>query len=213
MKAFRLSIFAAVLAASAFGAPDPGVLLSAGDVTGEWKPLIAALAGAAPIQATFTERRFFPFRSEPTLLQGILRISPEHGLSLQYTHPEANVMIADAAGLVLREPGGRSREMPSGSREAGAIASLLPIMRFDLQALLPRFAVRAWRTGTNWRFEFTPRDPGAARALGSVIIDGSGTGVQHLQFRRSASQRVEIEVGTTLTGVTFTPADLKLFFR
>jgi hypothetical protein len=122
-------------------------------------------------------------------------------------------MIADSQGLVLRDAKGRSRQIAAGSREAGAVASLLPIMRFDLAALFPRFIIRARRAGPGWTFEFTPRDPGAAGSLGVVTVAGEGTDVRRLAFRRSASQSVEIEVGETRTGAAFTAGELARFFR
>ena len=81
------------------------------------------------------------------VLAGVLRVSPDRGLSLEYTQPEESILIADSAGLLLRDGQGRTRAMPSGSRGPGAVASLLPIMRFDLAALYPRFAIRAYGTG------------------------------------------------------------------
>ena len=212
MMAMRQAVAVLALAVAARGAPDPGEVLAPGGLPGDWKALVAALAAKGPIEASFTERRYFPFRHEPTVLKGVLRISPERGLSLQYTDPEPSVLIADSAGLVLRDQGG-SREMASGSREAGAIASLLPIMRFDLPALFPRFVIRARRTDADWSFEFTPRNVDSAGSLGSITVLGAGTDVRQLEFRRSASQRVEIEVGETRAGVVFTAAELARYFR
>jgi|HubBroStandDraft_1064217.scaffolds.fasta_scaffold447569_2 hypothetical protein len=212
MMAMRQAVAVLALAVAARGAPDPGEVLAPGGLPGDWKALVAALAAKGPIEASFTERRYFPFRHEPTVLKGVLRISPERGLSLQYTDPEPSVLIADSAGLVLRDQGG-SREMASGSREAGAIASLLPIMRFDLPALFPRFVIRARRTDADWSFEFTPRNADSAGSLGSITVLGAGTDVRQLEFRRSASQRVEIEVGETRAGVVFTAAELARYFR
>jgi hypothetical protein len=213
MRAARPLLAALAVAWAACAAPAQDALLSASDVGGDWKPLLGALAAKGPIQASFTERRHFPFRHEPLVLKGVLRISPERGLSLQYTDPEASVLVADASGLVLRDGKGRSREMPSGSREGGAIASLLPIMRFDLPALFPQFVIHARRAGDGWTFEFTPRDREVADSLGSITVSGTGTDVRHLEFRRSASQRVEIDVVDTRAGVAFTPAELARFFR
>jgi hypothetical protein len=213
MNPSRLLIAALALTAAAHGATDSGDILTPESAAGEWRPLIGALASKGPLQATFTEHRYFPFRREPMALKGVLRISPERGVSLQYTQPEANVLIADSAGIILRDRSGRSREISAASREGGAIASLLPIMRFDLPALFPRFVIRAFRGPNGWQFEFTPRDADAAGSLGSITVAGSGTDVSHLEFRRSASQRVEIDVTDTRTGVVFTPAELARFFR
>jgi hypothetical protein len=213
MRAMWQAAAVLALAAAARGALAQGEELAPGALPGKWGPLVAALASKGAIEAPFTERRYFPFRREPTVLHGILRTSPGRGLSLQYTDPEPSMIIADAAGLVLRDAGGRSREMASASREAGAVASLLPIMRFDLPALFPLFTIKVFGTGPDWRFEFSPRDPGAADSLGTVIVLGAGTDVRHLEFRKSDSQRVEIEVGATRSGVLFTPGELARFFR
>jgi hypothetical protein len=201
------------LGSAGLAAAGVGDVLTPESAAGEWRPLIAALASKGPMQATFTEHRYFPFRREPMVLKGVLRTSPERGVSLQYTDPEPNVLIADSRGLILRDRHGRSREISAASRERGAIASLLPIMRFDLPALFPRFVIVAQRTDAGWQFQFTPRDAEAAGSLGSITLAGSGTDVRHLEFKRSESQRVEIDVGETRPGTAFTPADLGQFFR
>jgi hypothetical protein len=187
--------------------------LSPGRVDPGWSRLAAALASKGNIEAPFTEFRHFPFRRQPTVLHGVLRISREGGLSLQYTDPDPSVLIADSAGLIFRDGRGRSHELAAGSDEAGPIESILPIMRFDLPALFPDFDVRAQRTGGDWQLEFTPRSARAAQSLGTVTVRGSGEEVRHLEFRRSGSQRVEIDVGDARTGVSFSAAERARFFR
>jgi hypothetical protein len=204
---------ALVLALAARGATDSGDILTPEGAAGEWRPLVASLATKGPIQATFTELRYFPFRREPMVLHGVLRTSPEKGVSLQYIDPVSNVLVADAAGLIIRDQSGRSREISAASREGGAIASLLPIMRFDLPALFPRFVIRVRKSDLGWQFEFTPRDADAATSLGAITLAGAGNEVSHLEFKRSDSQRVEIEVGKTQTGVVFTPTEQAKYFR
>jgi len=213
MIALRQILASLALAAAAHGAVEAGQILTPASAVGDWGPLIGALAAKGPLQASFTEYRYFPFRREPTILKGVLRISPEHGLSLQYTDPEPSILIADATGLIMRDKAGGSRERPAGSREGGAIASLLPILRFDFTALFPLFDIRATRGAAGWAFEFTPREPGAAGSLGVITVAGSGTDVSRLEFKRSDSQRVEIDVADTKSGVAFTPDELARFFR
>jgi hypothetical protein len=201
------------LLAPALGAEPAGTLLAPGPAEAQWRPLIDSMAAKGAVVAPFTERRYFPFRREPTVLSGVLRFSPERGLSLEYTRPEESIVIADSGGLLLRDREGRARQMPSGSRGPGAVASLLPIMRFDLASLYPRFSIRAFGSGASWRLEFTPLGSGAAADLGLITVEGAGTSVVHLQFRRSDSQRIEIDVGAARTGGAFTAAELARFFR
>jgi Outer membrane lipoprotein carrier protein LolA-like len=211
MRGMRPAILLFLLCASLRA--DVGIPLTPELASGEWKPLLSALAAKGAIQASFTELRFFPFRRDPTVLKGTLRVSPEKGLSLQYIEPEASVLVADSSGILLRDSAGRNSPMPADSRQAGAIASLLPIMRFDLASLFPRFDIRADRQGENWRFEFRPRDPVAASALGTITVVGTNDDVRHLEFKRSERQRIEIEVEATRSGIVFTPAELRDFFR
>jgi len=213
MNPTRCLLLLVALVSPALASDPEGALLAPGQAEAQWRPLIDSMAAKGTVVAPFTERRFFPFRREPMVLSGVLRISPERGLSLEYMQPEESVVIADSAGLLLRDREGRTREMPSGSRGPGAVASLLPIMRFDLAALYPRFAIRAYGSSAAWRLEFEPRDPEAARALGAITVAVAGTSVVHLEFKRSSSQRIEIDVGEARTGAPMSAAELARFFR
>ena len=213
MNPIRALLVPLALLAAARAAADEGMLLSPGAPQAQWSALFGALGAKGTVFAPFTERRFFPFRREPTVLRGLLRFSADRGLSLQYTDPVPSVLVADPSGLLVRDKDGRSREIPAGSRETGAVAALLPIMRFDLQALYPRFAIRAMGSAAGWTIAFTPSDPEVAGSLGEIAVGGAGTDVRRIEFRRSASQRIEIDVGATRSGVPFTPEELRLFFR
>ncbi|HEY1847896.1 MAG TPA: hypothetical protein VGG37_01760, partial [Opitutaceae bacterium] len=109
-------LLAAFLVAGQALAGEPEVLLP-GHVSPAWSRLASALAAKGNIQAPFTERRFFPFRRQPTVLHGVLRIARQGGLSLQYTDPDPSVLIADPDGLIFRDGRGRSHELPAGSDE------------------------------------------------------------------------------------------------
>jgi hypothetical protein len=213
MKAFRAVLLAAALGTRLGGADAPATLLSADTGEGEWGPLIEQLASKGAVEANFTEKRYFPFHRGPTTLKGILRFSPAKGLSLQYTDPEPNVLIADSDGLLLRDKEGRTQGLPADSRETGAIASLLPIMSFRLAALYPRFVIHVRHDGPGWRFDFTPRSADIAGSLGDISIGGTGAEVTHIEFRHSASTRVEIEVHELRSGAPFSTAELQQFFR
>jgi hypothetical protein len=213
MKSFAKAVWPLLAMVSALHATEPISPLTPELAKGDWAPLLNALAAKGPVQASFTERRFFPFRHDPTVLSGVLRVSPERGLSLQYIEPAASVLIADGSGILVRDEPGHDRPMPADSRQAGAIASLLPIMRFDLAALFPRFDIRAQRLGPDWRFEFSAKDPVAAEALGLITVVGTGQDVRHLEFKRSERQRIEIDVEGTRAGTAFTAGELREFFR
>jgi hypothetical protein len=213
MRILGTLLLAATLATTGWAQADAPVPLTPERVAGEWRPLLSALASKGGVQATFTERRYFPFRSRPTILHGTIRLSPDRGLSLAYAGAEPNILIADSDGLLERGADGRERTVAAGSHEGGAISSLLPIMRFDMAALLPKFTIRASRSGADWRFEFTAKNADADPGLGRITVVGSGTAVRHLQFWHAENQRVDIDVEDPRGGLTFTPAEVKQYFR
>jgi len=210
-----LVILALLLSAGARAAVPsaPGLELVAGGNDAEWTPLFAALAGQGGVRSTFTENRWFSVKKTPVVLHGELRHSDERGLSLHYTEPEEQVMLVDAKGLMLRDAKGRTRSMAADPRAPRMDASLLPVLRFDLPALLKLFTLRAARDGDDWRLDFAPRTPELARHLSTLTVEGSGERVRRLEFRRSAKQRVEVLIEETQTGVTFTAEEEKRFFR
>lgn len=211
-----LAILPLLIAPAAIAADEDGAspaLLVAGENDSQWRPLFESLAAQAPIASAFTETRWFPFRKTPVTLTGELRISPEHGLSLRYLTPKERIMIVDEDGILLRDARGRSKTVPPNPRASNADAALLAILRFDLDELLQTYDVQPAGDPGNWEFVFTPKDPETLKSIGRITVSGIGDAVNHLEFSRSETQRVEIEIGEAETQVTFTPEDLEKFFR
>jgi hypothetical protein len=192
---------------------EPGPRLQLGEHDDAWRPLFATLASRGALVSRFIERRWFPVRRDPIVLEGELRLAPGLGLSLHYTKPEARTLIADPRGLVLRDAQGQSRELPADPRATALSGALGPILRFDRAELARVFALHGARDGADWRLDLVPLDATLARTLGRVTILGREFEVRRLEFRQSEKQRVEIEIVTTETGVIFTDAALKLYFR
>lgn len=210
-----LSSLLLLLAAAVRAAVPPaaGPELVAGENDAAWQPLFAALAAQGGVRSTFVENRWFSVKKEPVVLRGELRHSDARGLSLHYTQPEEQVMVVDAKGLLLRNAAGRTRSMAADPKAPRIDAALLPVLRFDLPALQQLFSLRAARDGDDWRLDFIPRTPELARSLSVLTVEGVGERVRRLEFRRSAKQRVEVQIETTETGVAFSAEEEKRFFR
>lgn len=215
MKALlcALLFLAALAGVRADPLDTPGPVIVAGQNDAEWQKLSATLRAKGAVFAPFTERRYFPFRTEPTVLEGEMRWSPERGLSLRYTKPDERMMIADTQGIVLRNASGRSRSLKPDARVPDPSATFLPVLRFDFAALDKHFEMRALRRDEAWRLDFTPRTEAERKTTGTITVWGTGDAVQHLALRQSDTQHIEIEMGTAKTGVTFTADELKRFFR
>jgi len=206
-------IFLSALALAPLRAAPPTAPGSIITAAGDWHWLFSAIAAKGNTCSTFTENRFFAARKDPVVLTGEMRLIPATGLSLRYLTPENTLTIIDTRGLFLRDAKGRVREIKAGSRDAGLVAALLPVMRFDEENLFKNFTVHAARDGGDWRFDFVPRDEKLAAALGSITITGVGTEIRSLAFHASPKVRVEVIVGETKTGVVFTADDMQKYFR
>lgn len=178
-----------------------------------WEALLTQLHSKGNIAATFTENRYFPFKKIPVVLTGEIRLSPENGLSLHYLTPEDRLMIVDNHGVLFRLPSGRSREGPSDPRALVATDALVHVMRFDLPELSKQFATYAAGDASRWYFAFDPKDEALSHTLSRLIVTGEEGLVRRIQLRKSAIQSVEILIGETRENVTFTPEELKRFFR
>ncbi|MBK8474866.1 MAG: outer membrane lipoprotein carrier protein LolA [Opitutaceae bacterium] len=211
-----LALLSALVVAAAARAVVPGAAgpeIVVGENDAAWRPLFAALAGQGGVHSTFSENRWFSVKKTPVVLHGELRHSATRGLSLRYTQPEEQLMVVDDKGLLLRNAEGRTRTMTADPRAPRIDAALLPVLRFDLPALLQLFTLHAARDGEDWRLDFRPRTPELARHLSVIAVEGTGERVRRLEFRRSAKQRVEVLIEETQTGVAFSAEEEKRYFR
>lgn len=210
-----LVLFLCGFSPAALAAPpaERGAAIERGATADEWGWLFSALAAKGATYSTFTENRYFATRKDPVVLQGEMRLVPARGLSLRYTAPEETLTVIDAGGLLLRDSKGRTRRIQAGTREAGLVTALLPVMRFDEENIFKQFTVFAARDGGDWRFDFVPLNEKLAEALGAIVVTGAGTEINKLAFNTSPKLRVEVLVGETKTGVTFTDDDLQKYFR
>lgn len=178
-----------------------------------WDGILKQLQSKGNIAATFTENRYFPFKKIPVVLTGEIRLSREKGLSLHYLTPEDRLMVVDDHGVLFRLPSGRSREGPSDPRALSATDALVHVMRFDLAELSKQFATYAAGDAAQWYIAFDPKDEALSHTLSRLIVTGQGDQVRRIQMRKSAVQSVEILIADVRENVTFTPEELKRFFR
>lgn len=178
-----------------------------------WRDLVTKLAPNKTRQSTFEERRFFPFRKTPVVLQGEIRIVPESGLSLRYLAPEERTLIVDGKGLLMRDNEGRDRPAPSDSRAQAATSAMVHVLRFDLAALQKEFEVHGRRQDSAWTLAFVPRDANFANLLGTLTVSGEEGVLKKIEMIKSPTQRIEITIRDTREDVLFTGDTLRRFFR
>jgi outer membrane lipoprotein-sorting protein len=178
-----------------------------------WQSLIAKLQQKGDIHAQFTENRYLPFKKIPVVLKGEIRLSRDRGMSLHYTSPEARTLVVDAKGVLMRDGSNRTREMPADANALAATTALLHVMRFDLAPLSEQFSLYAAGTTDTWHFAFDPRQEALSKTLSRILVTGEQEQVRRIVMRKSALQRVEIEIGETRENVTFPADELARYFR
>ncbi len=216
MRSFLSTVLLFSLAVGAGAAPPQAgaeTSILAGPDGEAWRALFSTLNGQGAVVATFTERRWFAVRKQPAVLEGEMRMSPQRGLSLHYADKGGRTMIVDAKGILLRDDRGRSKAVPSDSPAAGAGALLLPVLRFDLTELEKQFFITGAREAATWRLELRPRRGDLEKSLRAIVIAGEGERIGRIEIDRGEKQRIEIEIGEVMTGVSFSTEEEKKFFR
>jgi hypothetical protein len=178
----------------------------------EWRRLAGELRSEAAVTAGFTEFRWFAFKNTPTVLKGEVRVSADRGLSLHYLEPEEQTVIIDQQGGLLRSATG-DRAMPSDPRADAANFALLHLLRLDLALLSESFELYGRNADSGWILALVPRDAELRRSLGTIAVDGKGSAIIRIELRRSATQRVEITMTAPRTAGSFSPDELRRYFR
>jgi hypothetical protein len=212
-----LAVLAVCLACSALRADPrnpPGPLVPV-DLAHDaaWQGLLARLAKSETRSAPFEERRYFPFRREPVLLTGEIRIAPGRGLSLGYLTPDVRTVIADDHGLLLRDSRGRDRAAPAGARAQAATAVLVHVLRFDLPELQKTFAISGRREGDAWTLSLASRDRDLSAGLSAIVLSGGPAGLSRIDLVVSPTQHIEIRLGAARVGLPFARDELIRYFR
>jgi len=209
-----LALLLVVTAAGRGAAPDPLVNPAhrLPPAAPEWADLAGAIARQPDTLAEFSESRRFPFKKDPVELQGEVRVSTAHGLSLHYTAPEERVVILDERGVVLRSRTGDTTP-PADARADGANDALRRILRFDLAALEKDFDLYGARDGAAWTLALVTRDPAQRKTIDRITVAGEGEAVRRIGLWRAARQVVEIRLAPPHPPAPFTAEELKRYFR
>jgi hypothetical protein len=211
-----LGIVVFAVATIAAYAADPDLISPANRLAPDavaWRDLAAQFQHHGDVTADFEEQRFFPFRKEPIVLRGEVRVSAAHGLSLHYTAPEERTIVLDDHGVLTREPTGQSAPPPMDPRATVANAALLHVLRFDFAALAGDYELYGRRDGANWSLALVPRAAEVRRALGDMFVSGEADTVRQIKLWRSARQHVDIAVAAPRPEQPFTAEEVGRYFR
>lgn len=194
-------------------AKHSGEVVAATDQESPWRPVLEALAAKGDIFAQFSEARWFPFRKEPAILTGEIRLSRSQGMSIRYLKPEERLVVVDERGLFLKNAQGRIRTMSTDSKDMAFATVLAPVMRFDLEELDRAFELRPSGDPQAWTLQFTPKDPELVRSIGQIAVTGQQDVVHSVTLRRGERQRIVITILAEKPGVDLSTPEHQSFFR
>ncbi len=189
---------------------DPTNLLPPAATT--WSDLSTAFAKNGDVTADFTESRHFPFKRDPVVLSGEVRVSPTRGLSLHYLKPEDRTVILDEQGVLMRAPAGQ-QAAPADPRAAAANQALLHLLRFDFAGLQQDFELYGRRESGEWEIALVPRSEELKRSVGRITAAGESATIRRIEIRRSEKVAIEIAIEPPRPAAPFTAEQLKTFFR
>jgi glycosyltransferase involved in cell wall biosynthesis len=177
-----------------------------------WNDLSAAFAQNGDVTADFTERRHFPFKKDPVVLTGEVRVSAARGLSLHYLTPDERTVILDDQGVLIRVADGQ-KAPPTDPRAANANRALLHLLRFDFAGLEQDFELYGRREDKEWELALVPRSEELRRSVGRITAAGEGATIRRIEIRRTEKQAIEIAIAAPRPAAPFTAEQLKMFFR
>lgn len=176
-----------------------------------WEELAGLASQQADGTATFEESRYFRVRQEPVVLAGIVRVSREHGLSLEYVGPPARIIIVDAQGVLFRE-NGADRPAPRDPRATAVNRALLHILRGDYLGLIQDFDLAVARSGGTWTLTLRPTERSIAQAVREIVVTRDAQQVSRIVLHRSDRQRIEIAIAPRVAG-SFSADHVRRYFR
>ncbi|WP_438479903.1 outer membrane lipoprotein carrier protein LolA [Oleiharenicola lentus] len=189
-------------------APEPAPAFDAA----AWSDLAQAFAQRPDVMAGFTESRYFPFKENPAVLRGEVRVSRARGLSLNYTSPEQRTVIVDVTGVLLRDKKS-TVAAPNDVRAATINRAMMNTLNLNFAALAEDFELSGERKGAAWTLMMRPRDKQVQQAFRQITVSGQGTVVERIELRRSQRQFIEIVMNDSREVAAFSAEDITRYFR
>lgn len=170
----------------------------------QWQAVFASLSGRPRIEATFSERRFFPFRRFPLRTEGVMVYNSKKGFALDYTQGRKETVFIRPQGVFLARGEGKFEAVPQSATAAASLKVMPLLMDFTPQKLAEDFSASGHIDDDgSWQFNLKPLVPGGMPGIQEIRMTGAGDLLQQLVLVRAANERSEI----TIHSVRFPQAD------
>ncbi|RKX33946.1 MAG: hypothetical protein DRP71_08695 [Verrucomicrobia bacterium] len=188
--------------------------LDSSDLPGEWKTLVENLRERIPLRAIFLETRKLPFRKDPIVLTGILRLDAERGLSL--CHPDAEgspITVIDSNGMAMRSNQSDWQALPDRRSIRSVHTAIAALLVLDLRLLSEDFELIGELDRDNWQIQLSPKPGADTGRLRGLSIAGTPERVNRLGIDLGGNRSIVIKISSEESVPGFGPEEYARFFR
>ena len=179
-----------------------------------WQDLFINLRGRPPLRANFSEERILPFRRDPIVLNGILRLDTNRGLSLHY--PEAKgspTTVIDSMGMATRSNETDWQVLPDRRSIRPAHAAIAALLSLDFERLSEDFELIGEMDQAVWSVQLSPKPGADTGRLTALSISGTPVGVTELRIGLGGNRGIFIKLFSEESVPAFGPEEYARFFR
>jgi len=180
----------------------------------DWTVLLETLRDRRPLRAEFLETRKLPFRRQPILLSGTLRLDEDGGLSLHYPEAEgAPVTVIDREGMAMRSGADPWHPLPDRNSIRVVHEAIASLLSLDLRRLGRDFELSGSLEGETWSLQMTVKPGVETGRLKALSIHGTGDRVTDLRVGLGDQLGIQIEILDQELLPIFEPAEYDRYFR
>jgi outer membrane lipoprotein-sorting protein len=148
--------------------------------------LMSALARGSNGTATFTERKYLAVVDIPVDSSGELRFIPPDRLEKHTLKPVPEAMVLDGNTLTIERRNQKHvLQLQDYPGVAGMIGSIRATLAGDRKGLEQVYRLALSGTAEQWSLRLTPHDPGVARVVMQIRIEGSQDEVRMVEIEQA----------------------------
>ncbi len=180
----------------------------------DWKVLIDDLRTNRPLRADFAETRTLPFRRDPVLLSGTLRLDDEGALSLHYPEAEDSlVIVIDRDGMAMRSNADPWRSLPNRRSVRAVHNAIAALLSLEFERLGDDFNLNGVWADEAWSMQLMAKPGANTGRLKELSVQGTRYWVTRIQVELGGEKGILIEIFNQEVVSRFGPDEYEQYFR
>lgn len=163
----------------------------------EWDLLLQELHAARCVKAQFQEARYFKFKTEPQLYDGVFRKAADGSISLAYQSGSSMALHVGPDFAYYRKGDGAAKPIPGFASRKGSVSILPALLSLNLEALSEQYHVygRMDTSSGGWELRLVEREDASSDLdYEQIELSGVRTALQTILLRKGAMRSIQIEL-------------------